>query len=237
MSMRRFCSLAAAFALAATVVSGIASPSSAAPEAAPALVADYRFDNRLTSAVPGAPPLHHINHAATDNTFATENVDGVSRRVLQFPEGNGLLVTNLHRILRPASYTIAVRMRFDAVNGYRRVLNYKSFGSARSDTGVYVRDNDLVFYDRAFPTTDSIDADEWVTVVVTRAKNRTLRAYVDGEQQFGFVDRLNRAVIDGSDGLRFFRDDSSGEMSSGSVARIRIWDGPMTPAQVAALPG
>ena len=204
--------------------------------AEPQLRADYRFNNVLTSTIPGAPPLHDINRAATDNEFATENVDGVNRRVLQFPEANGLRLNNLHRIMRTVRYTIAVRMRFDTVTDYRRVLNFKPHTATHADTGVYILDNDLVFYNRAFPTTDSIDADEWVTVVLTRAAHDTVRGYVDGVQQFAFVDHQNRTFIDSHSGLRFFRDDGSGEASSGAVARIRIWNAPMTPAQVAALP-
>jgi len=119
------------------------------------------------------------------------------------------------------------------VTGYRRVIAFKPNEAPQVDTGVYVHDGSFVFYDRRLPDDQVIDADEWVTVVVTRAANDVVRGYVDGVQQFSFVDDQNRAAIQRF--LRFFKDDPNDEESSGAVARIRIWDGPLTPAQVAGL--
>jgi hypothetical protein len=179
--------------------------------------------------------LRNINANGT-NAFAIEDVDGSNRRVLQFPEGNGLRLGNVSSLIARNRYTIAVRLRFDDVETYARIINFKPDSSPSSDTGLYVLDGDLVFYQREFPDNDAVSADEWVTVVMTRAANNVVRGYVDGVQQFGFTDGLGRSKIDPNNLLRFFRDDETREESSGAVARIRIWDGPLTPAQVAALP-
>jgi len=202
----------------------------AVPEAAPTLQADYRFGNTLASSVPGAPRLRDIN-ANGNNLFVPDG----PRTVLRFPEGNGLRLGNATSVIPRGRYTIAIRMRFDTVTGYRRVVNFKPDSSDNSDTGLYVSDGDLVFYSRVFPDVDSIGAGELVTVVLTRSTRNRLRGYVDGVEQFDINDPNGRARIGANNLLRFFRDDANREESAGSVARIRLWDGPLTPAQVAAL--
>ncbi len=51
------------------------------------LVADYQFNNALSSSIPDVPELVNNGSSGT-NTFITDTVDGQSRTVLQFPNGN-----------------------------------------------------------------------------------------------------------------------------------------------------
>jgi hypothetical protein len=196
--------------------------------------ADYRFQNRLSSTVAGAPVLRNLNGVGV-NTFGTEDVEGHDRTVLQFPEGNGLRLGNATSLVTPTRYTIAMKFRFDAVANYARVITFKPDANTYADTGLYVDDSDLIWYDRRYPDFDNILPDQWVTVVLTRATSGVVRAYVQGTQVFSFDDFNGRARIDPNGIVRFFRDDESDEESSGAVARIRIWDEVLTPSQVAHL--
>jgi hypothetical protein len=76
-------------------------------------------------------------------------------------------------------------------------------------------------------------------VVLTRNAAGNVVGYVNGVRQFSFSDTANRAVIDGNDTLRYFKDNvsggSGGEHSAGSVARIRLYDRALSADQVAAL--
>lgn len=202
----------------------------AAPEATPVLKADYKFNGNRRSTSPAAPALFDIGSGGT-STFATENVDGVNRTVLRFPDGNGLQLVEATNVIPRNRYTIVVKFRFDEVSNYNRVID---FSRALSDDGPYVQSGQFVFYPMAGPAGTSIDVDEWVNVVLTRSRAGRLRGYVDAQQVFDFTD-TTAGKMNSLNTLRFFRDNDNREETSGAVSRIRLYDNGMTPAQVAAL--
>jgi len=216
--------------LATTPVGAGTTRRAAAPEATPVKQADYKFNNTRQSSVAGAPALQDIGPGGA-NTFATENVDGVNRRVLQFPEANGLQLLNATTVIPFNRYTIALKMRFELIDPYRRIIDYKK---NVADAGLYVDDGGLEMYPVSSSVLSPIAADEWVHVVLTRSQAGRLRGYVDGQEQFDVVG-LNSGLIGSQNILRFFRDNANREESSGAVSRIRLYDQAMTPAQVAAL--
>ncbi|MBI3921550.1 MAG: Ig-like domain-containing protein, partial [Armatimonadetes bacterium] len=195
------------------------------------LRADYRFQNTLASSV-GTPPA--LAPLGTGNAFATETVDGASHTVLQFPLGNGLTLSPTTGVIPSGVYTLVVLFRFDQVSNYRRIADFKN---GFSDTGFYNLSSNLNFYNVATGAGSPIQANTYVQAVLTREATGQVVGYVNGVQQFAFQDSSNLAVIDSNNTLRFFRDDVStpGEHSSGAVARIRTFDGALTPSQVAAL--
>lgn len=201
-----------------------------APEASPTLKADYKFKNNRRSTSPAAPALFDVGSGGT-STFATENVDGVNRTVLRFPDGNGLQLVAATNVIPRNRYTIVVKFRFDEVDDFARVID---FSRALSDDGPYVRSGQFVFYPNALPDGPNIDVDEWVNVVLTRSRAGRLRGYVDGQQVFDFTD-TSAGKMNSQNTLRFFRDNDNREETSGAVSRIRLYNDAMTPAQVAAL--
>ena len=221
-------------ALGAAVL-GPATPTDAGPigQPVPRPEADYRFRDNLTSSVPGAPALRILSGNGASG-FATENVNGQNRRVLQFPEGNGLRLGNATSLVARNKYTISIQFRFDATTSYARVLAFKPDSNANADTGLYVEDDDLVWYDRRYPDFATVIPDQWVTATLTRSANGVVRGYIRDVQVFSFNDFNSRAVIDANQIIRFFRDNGF-EESSGAVARIRIWDEVLTADQVAHL--
>jgi len=128
-----------------------------------------------------------------------------------------------------------VKFRFDATTTYARVIAFKPDTHDYADTGLYVQDDDLAWYDKRYPDLDDITPDQWVTVVLTRSLNGMVRAYVGPDLVFAFNDLSNRARIDPNRIIRFFRDNDNDEESSGAVARIRLWDQVLTPDQVVRL--
>jgi hypothetical protein len=73
--------------------------------------------------------------------------------------------------------------------------------------------------------------------VLTRNSGGTVVGYVNGVQQFSFVDDDDRSTISAADTLRFFRDNTAtgSEQSAGAAARIRLYDRPLSAGEVAAL--
>ena len=230
------CVLAASLVLGATALGPAGatpgqSGEAAVPEATPVLKADYKFKGNRNSSVAGAPALFNVGPGA--NTFATEDVDGVNRTVLRFPQANGVELRNATSVIPRDRYTIAIKMRFDDTSGYRRLVNFVLPGSA-ADHGLYDLAGDLTLSPIAFGSGSPIDPDEWVNVVLTRSRAGRIRGYVDGQQVFDFTD-TTAAKMNSLNTLRFFRDNDNREETSGAVSRIRLYDDGMTPAQVAAL--
>ncbi len=195
--------------------------------------AHYQFRNSRASSVGGVPALADIGSGT--NTFATAAVDGASSTVLRFPKGNGLRLSPTTRAVSNNTYTIVALFELNFVNGFRRVVDFKS---GTSDNGLYLQSGLLRFFPSVQGTTP-VAANAYVQVALTRDAAGTVVGYVNGVQQFSFSDASNHAVIDTSNALRFFKDNTSGgaggEESAGSVARIRLYDSALTAEQVAAL--
>jgi uncharacterized repeat protein (TIGR02543 family) len=191
--------------------------------------ADYRFQNTLASSI-GTPP--DLQNVSAGNSFQTEIVDGFSRVIYRFPLGNGLFLQPTTNTIPSNVWSMVLLFRFDAVSGYRRVVDTKN---PAGENGLYVTDGHLYFYPSGYGTPVSIAASNYVQVVITRDETNLVRGYVNGAPQFSFVDSSQIGVISGvPPRLRFFID-NAGENSGGAVARIRLYDHAFTPEQVPLL--
>ncbi len=187
----------------------------------PTLRADYQFQNSLASSVPGASSLANLG----PNTFGSATVDGLSRTVLNFAQNDGLALPTSGLISGPG-YSIVILLAFNDVSSWRRIIDYKS---AASDTGLYSLNSDLNFYNVALGSGAPITSGVFVQVVLTRDFGQNVVGYVNGVQQFSFVDSTDLALPDANALLRFFRDEdpvAPNEASSGSITRLRVYDAP-----------
>ena len=231
--------VALALALAALTTSLILFPTRPA-SAQTQPTADYRFQDTRSTSVGTAPALTDIgsNLATNPNTFEPATVDGALRKVLRFPQGNGVKLSPTTGVVSNGTYTVVALFEFDDVTGYRRILDFKN---GTNDNGLYVNNGNLEFY-RTTPASGTgtpMAANTYVQVVLTRDSSGTVVGYVNGVQQFSFSDALGDAVIDTNNTLRFFRDNESDgvttEHSAGSVARIRLYDTALDADEVEAL--
>ncbi len=190
--------------------------------------ADYQLQNTLSSSVGTPPALTNLG----SNTFGMATVDGASRTVLQFAKDNGVALTPTTGVISNQVYTAVVLFSFNEVSGYRRILDFKNNAE---DGGLYNRDGFLVFFSGIAGANAVISPNTFVQVVLTRDSAKNVVGYVNGVQQFSFVDNGDAAVIDGNNRLIFFRDNANNESSAGSVARIRLYDCALTPGEVAGL--
>jgi OOP family OmpA-OmpF porin len=109
--------------------------------------------------------------------------------------------------------------------------------AATSDTGLYSYNGVLTFYSGINGRDVAVTPNTWAQVALTRDRGGNVAGYVNGVEQFRFADDEGDATISAADTVRFFQDDSavSGEQSAGAVARIRLYDRPLTAGEVAAL--
>jgi hypothetical protein len=210
-----------------------------APARAATLTADYTFQNTYASSAGSAPAARDFDPTGTDapdNGFASEVVMGVDRTVLGFPEGNGVELST-QGVIPNDSYTIAVLFRSEMDQTWSRLLEFKNM---TQENGVYVTSSGSVqLYPVASGPPEAISTNDYAMVVLTRDANDNVVAYVNGVEHFTYSDTGDLTVIDpAANLLQFFVDAPvgvQGEHSAGAVARIRLWDGPLTASEVANL--
>ena len=191
--------------------------------------ADYRFQGDLTSAVGSAPPLDWVN---SGQFFTNTLVDGVDRMALRFPEGSGLVLQPATVVFPSNQYTVVVLFQFDAVNGWRRLLDFKN---GASWNGLYVVNGGLCFYPATAVSAVCVTNNAWHQLALTREPGGRVRVYCDGVERLSFNDwESSHTVIAAANTLRFFKDNGI-EEASGWAARIRNFNSPLSAAQVAAL--
>jgi len=196
------------------------------------VTADYRFENSLADSVGAATELSGIGAHATG--FIDEAVLGQTRPVLTFDRGSGLELTPASVVIG-SEYTIELVFRFDRLDGFAKIVD---FNNATEDCGLYSLDGRMDYW----PITAGfgaavVEAASYAHVVLTRDATDNVVAYVNGARQLSFHDTGDIAVIDANDTLRLFSDDTvtANEDSGGAVSRIRLYDGPLSASDVAAL--
>ena len=208
---------------------------STASASAAVLKADYNFSGDLSSSVLPAPNLTQVGVCPTPNNFASEPVNRVSDQVLDFDAGCGLQL-DTSTVIPQGSYSIAMLFRFTDVAGFARVFDSTP---GLLDDGLYVIESLVDYFiggDHLGPDAP-VQAGLWGQLVITRdAATQQVNTYFNGIPQASFTDPTDVAAISAAQTPRFFIDDTNGN-SAGAVSRLRLWDAPLTPAEVAALDG
>ena len=137
--------------------------------------------------------------------------------------------------MSPSVYTIDMSFSFDALGGYRRLIDFLNL---TSDTGLYALNANLNFYNIANGPADTLVAQQTTRVSVTRDAGGTFTGYLDGVSQFTFADTSSLGVFSGPGQIAyFFRDDDAvgNEAGAGYVDYIRIYNSALSAAEVASL--
>jgi Tol biopolymer transport system component len=191
------------------------------------LKADYQFQGNFNSSVAGAPGLINISGTAS---FQLDTVDGYARQTVRFPANAGLSLNTVN-VVPNNSYTVVMLFRLDNVTGTRRRVFDAKQGLSDS-CGLYVGTNSRL--DIETTATTLIYPNTYIQVAIVRDSTGNIRIQRDG---FTFTNSTDGSCYLNNDNLRFFRDDMvvPNEASAGNVARIRLYDAPLTAAQVRAL--
>lgn len=211
-------------ALAGTIAIALASLSSQAAALPPATHA-YAFVSDLSDEL-GGPPMEAIKGTLQPSR-------------LKFKRGGGAQVDGA---ASRETYSIEMRVKLKLTgsdNSYYRLLDFKN---RKTDNGLYVYQDTLVFYDHADGTSAVFAPDQWADVVITRdGATSQVIGYVDGRKQFAFVDDGGDAIFampdDVSTRAIFFKDDREvpGEDGPGTVDHIRFFDTVLTADDAKAL--
>ncbi len=149
-----------------------------------------------------------------------------------FDANQGLILRN--GLTNTDIYSVEVALRVDTVNSsFAKLLDFLNLGS---DVGIYLFGEEFIFYNFGFESPRNIALGEDFVFVVTQNSIGETRGYVDGELQFTIGGGNNASSPDNV--LHFMIDDqvtTQIESATGSIDYIRIYDGALSDAEVAAL--
>lgn len=215
-------------ALAGTTILGVGSLGGAMPAKA-AVVANYQFQNTLSSSIHSAPDLVPF----VLGSFTPASIGGSPTTVYNFGKQKGLSLDTT--VLISDNYTIAALFSFDDISSWRKIFDFKNL---TSDNGLYTLTGQLYFYPVASggPT---VSAGTFLEAVLTRDSSTNLvTTYFNGTQVFSFTDSTSSGIISVANLLNIVQDDSTtggSESSSGSLAGLRIFNHVLTDAEIADL--
>lgn len=197
------------------------------PAVAQTLIHDYQFTSDFTDAL-GGPAI-------------VGNGD-VAGGVYDFDAGEGLSLSNwITANATSGNYSIAVQFTPDDITGFRRFFD---FNDLANDSGIYSKENGYQFFDRTndpgptYDTTDTFATGKATNLLITRDGGTGLfTTYVDGVQLINQTYHdVNDAVFDATDNIIFlFQDNGAIEETGGTVDHVKVYDGALSPTQVAEL--
>jgi hypothetical protein len=182
------------------------------------LVHDYQLNNSTADAMAG-PPMVLPTPSGLDATGYT------------FTAGNGPNVTGA---IPSASYSIEIYMRTPAdPSPYSALIHW---GNLIDDNSLFVYESELKLYELDSSTSGGLIHSSSVQHLVFTRNDATqqVRVYVDGVVALDLPDPSGIVAAPASGVMHFGRDDDQ-EDAGGFIDYIRIYDGELTPAEVAAL--
>jgi hypothetical protein len=195
---------------------------------------------------------------ATLVNFTTDTVNGPTQQVLQIGQtGNSAAAgvqTETNPYIDAGNYSAVLLASFQIPSMSTDITKVFDFKNLSSDAGLYIDDATglLAFYSASTmlggPSTTPFVTGQYAQIVLTRdSSNDLVTVYVNGMAQFSFTDSTGLAVLGdatntGNAYLTLFQDDNMGtaggttnESTRGNIARLRLYDGVLSAAQVAAL--
>ena len=205
--------------------------------------ADYRFEGNFKNS---SGPAADLVKFGTGGDFVKRKIGGQRQGAWKWPLGTGVQLRHAFKALdhKGRSYTFLMLINVDSISpsptGFAKLIDF----DRDEERGLYVHDGALVPYDLD-ESNPAVQAGAWYQIAMTRSKDGTVRLYIDGVCPPGdiclaFNPLLNRDDPDktqvlGKKGiLTFFVDDTGPmfEQSSGMVARLRIYDDPLSKKRI-----
>jgi OmpA-OmpF porin, OOP family len=188
-------------------------------------ILSYTFNNTLSESKGIGPALTVLGTQGVFKLDTLSEVSGKTKTVYRFEQNSGVQFNNaLAGNFLDSTYSIELYFVFDALDGWKRVIDWKN---RTSDYGAYVFNGELNFYPFVYSGNAPVVAGEYTYYVVTRdGLTKNLSIYTDAKVEIHFTDSFNEGVIDTSHVLNFFIDDLAApdEASSGAVALLNLYN-------------
>lgn len=190
---------------------------------------EYRFNNNFSAEMGAGPDLIPI----CTGQFQPETQYFCNETVYRFDFNCGLTFDNTAADnFIDDEYTVEMYFRFETLNSWKRILDFKN---RASDWGLYGFDGRVNFYNIVTSANAPFTTDRYAHILVARqASSQEFQVYVDGLEYISFPDVNQEAVLGPDNLLSFFQDDLvvQNEASAGEIALLRIYDYVLTPDEV-----
>ena len=205
------------------------------------LMATYEFSNSFAASQPGMAAVQPVDPLG-QNQFRAETVFGQPDTVYRFqgdasPATNqGGLLLNTAGMIPVNDYSIEMVISMDQTSSWRRILGVSD---RTVDTGFYVYNGHLQVYPDTGVGPNPFNAGTWHHIILSVAPSGTIRGYIDGLTDLtSTASVMNITSPTGT--LDFFLDNAAGgptpnEYSSGSIARLRVYQGALTENEALSL--
>ncbi len=216
--------------------------------------ADYQFNNDLTSSAGTAGSLTELTGGGY--SYSATTVNGQPDTVLQIGTTSTNTTTTAGGLQTPANpfadgtnYTIDLLASFTLNSANVVATKVFDFASLGSDAGIYINDTtgfiELVNGSGTLVAagTDAALSGTYFHLTLTRSAAGLLTVFMNGMPEISYDDSTTAlTTIASGNKLGIFANDTGGALGSalsettfGDVARLQLFDGPLTQAQVTAL--
>ena len=151
----------------------------------------YFFENSLKSSDPAIPNLVILGRQGIFVQDALPELEGMKKTAYQFERNCGLQFDNAaaNGFIKD-SYTIEVYFRFDKLNSWKRVVDFKN---RKTDWGCYIFNGKLNFYNLLVSEKAPVNENEYTHYIISRdGATNTVRIYADGVSKIEFIDNLKQ---------------------------------------------
>jgi hypothetical protein len=184
----------------------------------------YDFENTLNEVTGVGPTLMVLGEEGEFKIDTLDKINQSTKMVYQFGVNSGFQFSNTEADgFLGHSYTIELYMKFDELNSWKRVVDWKN---RKSDYGAYIYYGRLNFYPYQTSAEVPVAPGEYTYYVITRdSASQELLIYTDAEVKISLIDEDGDALLDEDQVLNFFHDDLvvPNEASSGAVAMLKIY--------------
>lgn len=193
----------------------------------------YFFENNLKANDPSFPNLIVLGRQGVFVQDALPELDGMKKAAYQFERNCGVQFDNAEagNFIKD-SYTIEIYFRFDKLNSWKRVIDFKN---RKTDWGCYIFNGKLNFYNLLVSEKAPVNENEYTHYTISRdGETNMVKIYADGVSKIEFTDNDKHAEIDVDQKLNFFFDDLkvTDEASSGAVVMIKISNYVISPENI-----
>ena len=221
------------------------------------LEADYQVQGTFNSSAGTIGPLTVVGPTG-GVTFTSDTVNGNPQQVLNIQASNTTppfdesgVQTQTNPFLSASNYSIVLLANFNLNTADVVATKIFDFKNLSSDAGLYVNamTGTLAFIDGSGVLQGTggaaISSLTYAQIVLTRDSSTNLTSvYLNGTLAFSFTDNVGLAVLgdssmSGNSFLTLFKDDGMGlggsiltESTQGNIARLRLYDGVLSPADV-----
>jgi MYXO-CTERM domain-containing protein len=205
------------------------------------LMATYEFTNSFAASQPGMAAVQPVDPLG-QNLFQSDTVFGQADTVYRFQgaaspaTSQGGLLLNTTGMIPVNDYSIEMVVSLDQTSSWRRLLGVSD---RTVDTGFYLYNGHLQVWPNTGVGPNPFNAGTWHHIVLTVDPSGTLKGYIDGLTDLATTASVMN-ITSATQTLDFFLDNAAGgptpnEYSSGSISRLRIYQGALTAPEALSL--